>query len=196
MSLTKMKRAFIAAYCEDPKLGQAEAARSAGCSVKRAKVTAYEWMRDPEVKLEIQRQLTTKLDRVEGQIANREVTRESVFRLLDEVEELCKAAGASAWSTAGLLKVAEFRGKALKMWVERVEFGADDKLIALLEAGRKRAAGIAAPELSEEAQPSALKGEVVTAQMPVSPPVRSKRKSQRSRVAKRSRRKKSRACKT
>jgi phage terminase small subunit len=195
MSLTKMKRAFIAAYCEDPKLGQAEAARSAGCSVKRAKVTAYEWMRDPEVKLEIQRQLTTKLDRVEGQIANREVTRESVFRLLDEVEELCKAAGASAWSTAGLLKVAEFRGKALKMWVERVEFGADDKLIALLEAGRKRAAGIATPELSE-AQPPAIKGDVVTATTPVSAPVRSKRQSQRSRAAKPSRRKKSRACKT
>jgi hypothetical protein len=137
LALTKMKRAFIAAYCDDPKLGQAEAARKAGCSVKRAKVTAYEWMRDPEVKLEIQRQLNSKIGRVENQVGKRELTPESVIQDLDDISEMCKLAGAGAWQAATLVKIAELKGKYLKMFTERVEFAIDEKLIARLEAGRK-----------------------------------------------------------
>jgi hypothetical protein len=44
------------------------------------------------------------------------------------------------------VKVAELKGKWLKMWTEKIEFGFDEKLIARLEAGRKNA-GLKAPEL-------------------------------------------------
>lgn len=193
MSLTKMKRAFIAAYCEDPKLGQAEAARSAGCSVKRAKVTAYEWMRDPEVKREIDRQLAQKVDRIDVRAKNGELTAETVIEELNNIAEMCRTAGAGAWQTAGLLKVAELKGKYLKMWTERIEFGVDEKLIALLEAGRKRAAGIAAPDQSPSAPP-VLKGELSEAR----PPDAASRNKQRASSAakQRSRQKKRRSCRS
>ena len=139
MSLTKKKRAFIAAYCDDPALGQADAARKAGCG-ERAKITASEWMRDSEVKMEIQRRLANKLGRVEGEItAKRELTPESVIQDLDAIAEMCHTAGAGAWQAATLVKIAELKGKYLKMFTERIEFGVDEKLIARLEAGRKRA---------------------------------------------------------
>jgi Terminase small subunit len=194
MSLTKMKRAFIAAYCQNPKLGQAEAARSAGCSVKRAKVTAYEWMRDPEVKREIDRQIAHKVDRIDVRANTGELTAETVIRELNDIAEMCRTAGAGAWQTAGLLKVAELKGKYLKMWTERVEFGLDEKLIALLEAGRKRAAGIAeapnAPPLAPPGPP-VLKGEILEGQSLVP----SKKRSLTACPTRRTRRKKKRrAC--
>src|SRR5437899_865478 len=116
-----MQRAFISAYCEDPKIGQADAARKAGCSLKRAKQTAYEWMHDPEVKREIDRQLALKTEgRIEVLSArNGKLTPEDVIRELDQIEETCKTAGPGAWQVATRVKVAELKGKYLKMWTER-----------------------------------------------------------------------------
>ena len=37
------------------------------------------------------------------------------------------------------MKVVELKGKYLKMWTEKVEFGLDDALIQKLQEGRKRA---------------------------------------------------------
>jgi hypothetical protein len=195
-----MKRAFIAAYCEDPKLGQADAARRAGASVKRAKITSYEWMRDPEVKREIDRQLAQKVDRINVRAQNGELTAETVIEELNAIAEMCRTAGAGAWQSAGLLKVAELKGKYLKMWTERIEFGVDEKLIALLEAGRKRAAGIAvAPDprpLVPTAPPApVLKGEILEGQ-PTAAPAAKKQRSP-SPAGKRSKRKqKGRACRS
>jgi phage terminase small subunit len=146
--LTKMKRSFISEYCADPKVGQAEAARRAGASIKRAKSTAYEWMRDPEIKREIDRQLALKN---EGRIevlakTGDKLKPEDVIAELDAIEETCKLAGPGAWQVATRVKVAELKGKWLKMWTEKIEFGFDEKLIARLEAGRKNA-GLKAPEL-------------------------------------------------
>ena len=152
MALSKMARAFIAAYCADPTCGKAEAARKAGYSAKRARVTASELMRNLEVKGEIERrlerQVSDKVTRIETNSETQKLTPEVVIRDLDEVSEMCKLAGAGAWQAATLVKIAELKGKYLKMWTERVEFGLDEKLIAMLEAGRKRA-GLNQPPMLE-----------------------------------------------
>lgn len=143
MGLTKRKRAFISAYCGDPKIGQAEAARKAGCSFQRAKQTAYDWMRDPEVKREIDRQLALrvdrKLDRIETQAKNPEVNRESLCQQCDELIEECRVNGAGAWQMQTRLKAIELKAKLFGLLTEKVELGLDDKLVELLESGRKRA---------------------------------------------------------
>ncbi|MGC2474938.1 MAG: terminase small subunit [Candidatus Sulfotelmatobacter sp.] len=144
--LTKKKRAFIANYCEDPKCNQAEAARKAGCSLKRAKQTAYEFMRDPEVKREIDRQLAIKVDRVEVLVKTEKLTAERVINDLEDIEEMCKVAGPGAWQASTLVKIAELKGKYLKMWTDRLELDVDEKLIARLEAGRRNA-GLNVPQL-------------------------------------------------
>jgi len=146
MGLTKMQRAFIATYCENPKVGQAEAARQAGCSLKRAKQTAYERMRDPEVKREIDRQLALKVDRVEIVAKAEKLTPERVIQDLEEIEEMCRLAGPGAWQASTLVKIAELKGKYLKMWTEKVEVGPTEALMELLLEGRKRAGLPALPE--------------------------------------------------
>lgn len=139
MGLTKRKRAFIAAYCGDPKLGQADAARQAGYSIGRAKQAAYELMRDPDVKREIDRQLALKIDRVEILAKPEKLTPERVIHDLEEIEEMCKMAGPGAWQASTLVKIAELKGKYLKMWTEKVEVGPTEALMELLLEGRKRA---------------------------------------------------------
>jgi phage terminase small subunit len=139
MALSKMKRAFIAAYCEDPTTGQAEAARKAGCSYKRAKQTAHDWMRDPEVKREIDRQLVLKVDRVDVIAKCEKLTPERVIQDLEQIEEMCKMAGPGAWQASTLVKIAELKGKYLKMWTDKVEVGPTEALMELLLEGRKRA---------------------------------------------------------
>ena len=139
MALTKMQRAFIVAYCENPKLGQADAARKAGCSIKRAKTTAYEWMRDPDVKLEIERQLAAKLGQIETRAKTGEVNRESLCQQCDDIIEECTRQGAGAWQMQSRLKAIELKAKLYGLLTEKVEVGMDEKLIELLEAGRKRA---------------------------------------------------------
>jgi phage terminase small subunit len=139
LGITKKKRAFIAAYFECPKLTQAEVARKAGYSIKRAKQAAYELMRDPDVKREIDRQLANKVDRVEVVAKAEKLTPERVIKDLEEIEEMCKLAGPGAWQASTLVKIAELKGKYLKMWTERIEVGVDEKLIARLEAGRRNA---------------------------------------------------------
>ena len=150
MGFTKQQRAFIAAYCANPELGQAEAARRAGVG-KRAKVTASEWMHDEEVRGEIERQLANKYDSPAGEITpKKQLTVESVLEDLDALAEMCKKNGAGAWQAATLLKVAELKGKYLKMFTDRVEFDLSDKLIAKLEAGRRNAGIKQLPTASAE----------------------------------------------
>jgi phage terminase small subunit len=159
LALTKKQRAFIVAYCEDPKLGQADAARKAGFSVKRAKITAHELMRNPDVKREIDRQLANKFQVIETKAKTGEVTRESLCQECDEVIEQCTAAGAGAWQMQSRLKAIELKAKLHGLMTEKVEFGLDEKLMELLEAGRKRAGLI--PTLP--AAPPPLEGELIAA---------------------------------
>ena len=151
MALTKLKRAFIAAYCEDPKRGQTQAAILAGASRKRAHVTASEWMHDPEVKLELKRQLNNRIDVIAGRIKSKNVTKESIYEQLDEVAEICTQAG-TAGDRQTLVRIIELKAKIAGLLKDKVEIGLDDKLMERLEAGRKRA-GIEQPKLPPESGP-------------------------------------------
>jgi len=138
MGLTKRQRSFVVIYCEDPKLGQTEAARKAGYSVNRAKQAGYDLMRHPDVKLEIERQLANKLGHIETQAKSKEVSRESLCQQCDEVIEQCTGAGPGAWQMQNRLKAIELKAKLYGLLSEEVELGLDDKLVELLESGRRR----------------------------------------------------------
>jgi hypothetical protein len=77
-----------------------------------------------------------------------------VTQSLDAIEEICLMGGAGAWQINGLLKVAEMRGKILKLFTERIEFDIDEKLIARLEAGRRNA-GLNPPQLAAKTDATA-----------------------------------------
>ena len=140
--LTKRKRAFIQAFTENPQITQKYAAVKAGYSVKRAKQAAYELMRDPDVKREIDRQLANKLENklatIETRAKSKEVSRESLCQDCDELIDECKTQGAGAYQMQTRLKAIELKAKLYGLLSEKVELGLDDKLIELLESGRKR----------------------------------------------------------
>jgi hypothetical protein len=159
MALTKKQQAFVAAYCDDPRLSQAEAARKAGFSIARAKITGHELMRNPEVKREIDRQLAGKLERIETQVKTGEVTRESLCGQLDAIVEECTSAGAGAWQMQNRVKAIELKAKLYGLLTEKVELGLDEKLIELLEAGRKRAGLV--PIAPATVIETSIKGELV-----------------------------------
>lgn len=153
MSLTKMQQLFVMEYCADPKLGKAEAARRAGCSETRAKITACEWMKNAEIQEAIQR----KLDK---RFAKLELTPNLVIAELDAIRDAAIESGSGAWQSQTRIKVAELKGRYLGMFRDKLEIGVDEELIKRLEAGRKRAfapAEVVIPaQLSENnEQPSA-----------------------------------------
>jgi hypothetical protein len=119
-------------------VGKAEAARRAGFQKSRAKITACELMKHPEVQKEIERRLAKKLARTS-------ITSDTVLDELLDIIEACKEAGAGAWQMTARLKAAELLGKHLKMFSDRVEVGLDDELMSRLLEGRKRA-GVLRPE--------------------------------------------------
>ena len=160
MGLTKKQQLFVAEYCADPKLGKAEAACRAGFSKARAAVTACELMKNAEVKREIDRQFANKLQLIETKVKTGEVTRESLCQECDEVIEQCTTAGAGAWQMQSRLKAVELKAKLHGLLTEKIEFGADEKLMELLEAGRKRA-GLISPPLPPAATP--IEGELIAA---------------------------------
>ena len=137
MALTKRRRLFVMEYTADPKAGQAQAAIRAGFSPKRAKETASELMRDPEVKEAIQRRLEKRVECLEA--ASGELNEDQVIAELDTIRDAAIDAGAGAWQSATRLKVAELKGKYLGMFKEKLEIGLDEELIKRLEEGRKRA---------------------------------------------------------
>ena len=140
MALTKKQQLFVMEYCADPNTGKAEAARKAGFSKSRAHKTACDLMKNPEVQREIERHLNSKVKSAEA----KPLTPETVIQDLDAIADMCRTAGAGAWQAATLVKVAELKGKYLKMFTDRVEVGPNDKLMELLLEGRRRAA-LAAP---------------------------------------------------
>ena len=160
MSLTKRKRAFIEIYCSRPDFNPTEAARQAGFGYARAKQTAYELLhRDADVMREVERRLANKCDlKVEGiakAAKSGEVSRESLCQQCDELIEECRLAGAGSWQMQTRLKAIEMKAKLYGLLSEKVELGLDDKLVELLESGRKRS-GIT------PAQPApVIKGELI-----------------------------------
>jgi hypothetical protein len=80
-----------------------------------------------------------KVDRVEVIAKSEKLTPERVIQDLEQIEEMCKMAGPGAWQASTLVKIAELKGKYLKMWTDRVEVGPTEALMELLLEGRKRA---------------------------------------------------------
>ena len=132
MALTKRRQLFVREYVADPKAGQAQAAIRAGFSEGRAKETACELMKDPQVKAAIEAKLNKRFEKIE-------LTTNLVIGELDEIRDAAIEAGAGAWQSAARLKVAELKGKYLGMFKDKVEIGLDEELIRRLEQGRKRA---------------------------------------------------------
>ncbi len=141
MALTKKKQLFVAEYLADPKANATQAVIRAGFSEKRAKITASELLKDPEIKAAIQ-------SKQERRLAKLEIDANLVLAGLLELRDRCREAGSGAWQTAGLLKVYELLGRHLKMFTEKIEVGFDEELMKRLEAGRKRA-GLPAPTKTE-----------------------------------------------
>jgi hypothetical protein len=132
MALTKRRQLFVHEYAADPKAGQAQAAIRAGFSPKRAKETACELMRDPEIKTAIQRKMEKRFEKLE-------ITANHVLGELDEIRDAAIAAGSGAWQSATRVKVAELKGRYLGMFKDKLEIGLDEELIKRLQEGRKRA---------------------------------------------------------
>jgi hypothetical protein len=142
VSLTKKAQLFVMEFCANPEIGKAEAARRAGYSKNRAQIRACELMKNPEVQREIERHLNGKVKSVDA----KPLSPETVIQDLDDIANMCRSAGAGAWQAATLVKVAELKGKYLKMFTDKVEVGPNDALMELLLEGRKRA-GLASPQI-------------------------------------------------
>ena len=130
--LTKRRQLFVHEYVADPKAGQARAAMRAGFSETRAKETACELMKDPEIKAAIERKLEKRFEKLE-------ITANHVLVELDGIRDAAIEAGSGAWQSTARLKVAELKGRYLGMFKAKLEIGLDEELIKRLEQGRKRA---------------------------------------------------------
>jgi len=146
MALTKRRQLFVHEYVTNPKAGQTKAAIRAGFSEKRAKETACELMKDPEIKAAIERKLT-------GQLESVQVDQKLVVTGLLRTIERCIDAGSGAWQTAGILKAYELLGRHLKMFTDKVEIDLGERIMEALTAGRKRA-GLAAVEKAPDTSAS------------------------------------------
>ena len=141
MALTKRRRLFVNEYLSNPKQSAAWAAVRAGFSEKRARETASELLKDPEIKAAIEQKLTSKHENVQ-------VDQKLVVTGLLRTIERCIDAGSGAWQTAGILKAYELLGRHLKMFTEKVEIDFGERIMEALVAGRKRA-GLAPAEKDE-----------------------------------------------
>src|SRR5579872_842170 len=104
MGLTKMQMAFVHEFVTNPSISQKQAAINAGCSVKRASATSSEWMRDPNIKREIDRRLTARVGAIEKKASSGKVTKESLTQELEEIIEACTEVGAGSWQMQWRLK--------------------------------------------------------------------------------------------
>jgi hypothetical protein len=91
-----------------------------------------------EVERRLANKLENKLAAIETRAKSKEVSRESLCQECDELIEECKTQGAGAYQMQTRLKALEFKAKLYGLMSEKVELGLDDKLIQLLESGRRR----------------------------------------------------------
>src|SRR5215470_17755879 len=139
MSLTKRRQLFVSELLANPGKPASWAAIRAGFSEKRARETASELLKDPEIKAAIENKLTSKLEAVE---INEKLVLTGLLRTI----ERCIESGSGAWQTNGILKAYEMLGRHLKMWTDQLEVDLGPAIREALLAGRKRAG---MPELKE-----------------------------------------------
>jgi phage terminase small subunit len=93
VALTKRRQLFVTHYLANPKQPASWAAVRAGFSEKRARETASELLKDPEIKAAIEHKLTAKCEDVA-------VEQKLVLTGLLRTIERCIEAGSGAWQTA------------------------------------------------------------------------------------------------
>jgi phage terminase small subunit len=148
--LTKKQQAFVHEFVTNPGISAKEAAIRAGCSVKRASVTASEWKRDPLITREIDRRLAAKFGSIEKKATSGKVTAASLTQELEEIITSCMEAGPGSWQMQWRLKAIELKAKLAGLLKEKVELDFGEKIIERLEAARKRSGIITiTPELPE-----------------------------------------------
>ena len=135
MGLSKTKRLTLAVYTADPSISLEDAIIKAGGSVRRAKITAAEYRRDPEFTEAVARKQSQALAKLE----RKDLTDADVINAIRDIDEDAKLAGAVASFLDIRLKCQSLLAKIRGMLVEKVEFGLDEKLMKCIEEGRKRA---------------------------------------------------------
>lgn len=92
-------------------------------------------LKDAEIQHAIGEELTAHREKLELDFG-------MVIKGLMEVIEIARRAGQGAWQTQAMIRSYELIGKHLGMFTEKVDVNFDQKLMQLLEEGRKRAAGL------------------------------------------------------
>jgi len=142
LALTKRRRLFVQEYLANPGKPASWAVIKAGFSEKRAKETASELLKDPDIKAAIEHKINSKFEQVE---INEKLVLIGILRTI----ERCVESGSGAWQISNALKGYEMLGRHLKMFTERIELDLGDKIMAALLAGRKRA-GLPPPTLEQK----------------------------------------------
>lgn len=135
MALTKKRRLVLANYTSDPNCTLEAALIKSGYSAKRAKITAIEFGKDREFIAAIERKQTAKLERLERR---GELTDQEIIDNVRDIDAECLLQGPVAAYLQIRLKCQELLAKTLGMFVERVEFGLDAKLMERIDAARRR----------------------------------------------------------
>ena len=135
MGLTKMQKAFVAAYVADPRGNATQAAITAGYSQRRAKSAGCELMKNHEIRESIERQTAKQLDKAS---LKNPVTREKVLEYIVGIVERALDSGDGGWQASTVLKGAELLGRHLGMFTEKIEVGLDAKLLERIDQARRR----------------------------------------------------------
>jgi len=134
MATIKKREMVLSLYVGDPDAGLETALVRAGYSKKRAAITACEFRRDPEFIAALERKQAKLAEKAErGALTDQEV-----INSVRDIDEECRAAGPIAAYLQIRLKCQELLAKTRGLFVERVEFGLDAKLMERIDAARRR----------------------------------------------------------
>jgi hypothetical protein len=141
--ISRRQRLFVAEFLADPKRNAAEAARKAGYSPSSAAVVACRNLQDPKIQELIDEKLTKHLKELD---VDARFVLEHVVNCIAEA----KQCGPGAWQSIAILRGCELLGRSMGMFVDKVEVGTDQKIVEMLNAGRKRAAQLEQNDREEE----------------------------------------------
>lgn len=147
--ISKMQQRFVAEYLADPnpKRNAKAAALRAGYSKSSAGPHSCRMLQDPEIQGLINKELTRHLEKLD-------VDAQMVLKgILDAIDD-AKHSGRGAWQSATIVRGYELLGRYLGLFHDRVEVDLDTEIMARLEEGRRRAAGLTKNDEEEaEEQP-------------------------------------------
>lgn len=142
-TLSQRQQLFVLEYLADPGRNATQAAIRAGYSPRSARFHAAHLLHNDEINKAIQREL-------KGHVEKLQIDAETVVRgILDSIQT-AQAAGTGAWQLQAIQRGWELLGKHLGMFKDKIDVNADNQIIAALHAGRRRAAGLAGEDGTEE----------------------------------------------